>query len=45
MKRPKIVHSYGEDEEECDVEYQTELEQRMRDGTVPHSVPVQSETV
>ena len=42
MKRQHIVHSYGEDEDEWDtVELQTELEQHMRDGTVPHHVPPQ----
>ena len=44
VKRQKIVHSYGEDEEECDTEeFQAELEQHMRDGTVPHCIPAQSE--
>ena len=43
MKRQKIVHSYGEDEDECDTEeFQAELELRMCDGTVPHCVPAQS---
>lgn len=44
MKRQRIVHSYGEDEDELDAEeLQEELEQHMRDGTVPHQIPVCSE--
>ncbi len=43
-KRQRIVHNYGEDDDECDTEeLQAELEQRMTDGTVPHRVPARSE--
>ena len=44
MKRQRIVHCYGEDEDEWDTEeLQADLEQHMCDGTVPHHVPAQSE--
>jgi len=44
VKRQKIVHSDGGEEEEGDTEdFVAELEQRMRDNTVSHRVPAQSE--
>ena len=40
VKRQKIVHTYGDDDDFLEpTELQAELEQRMRDGTVPHHIP------
>ena len=40
VKRQKIVHNYGDEEElEDSEEFQAELDQHMRDGTVSHHIP------
>lgn len=44
MKRQKIVHSYGEEEElEDPDDFQAELEKRIRDGTFPNRIPAVSD--
>ena len=44
MQRQRIVHSYGEDEDEWDTEeLQAELEQGIRDGTIQCHVPPEQE--
>lgn len=44
MKRQRIVHSYGEEEEELEDhdDFQAELEKRIRDGTFPNHIPAMS---
>ena len=40
MKRQRIVHSYGDDEDITDpAELQAELEEHMQAGTVPNHIP------
>ena len=39
MKRQHIVHSYGEEELVDAAELQADLEERLRNGTVQHSMP------
>ena len=41
VKRQKILHSYGEDENEIadETDLQEELRQRILDNTVPHNLP------
>ena len=44
MKRQRIVHSYGEEEEELEDpdDFQAELEKRIHDGTFPNHIPAMS---
>ena len=44
VKRQKIVHTYGDDDDVDPSKLQAELEQRIREGTVPHHIPPTTRT-